>query len=64
MQLHRDVSKFTSRCSLHDIIKKNISIIVGGDLEEYKAIAEEYQDILLYLLNLELVVIFLMIIMY
>ena len=29
-------------------IKKNISIIVGGDLEEYKAIAEEYQDILLF----------------
>ena len=30
------------------MIKKNISIIVGGDLEEYKAIAEEYQDILLF----------------
>ena len=29
-------------------IKKNISIIVGNDLEEYKAIAEEYQDILSY----------------
>ena len=29
-------------------VKKNISIIVGGDLEEYKAIAEEYQDILLF----------------
>lgn len=29
-------------------IKKNISIIVGNDLEEYKAIAEEYQDILLF----------------
>ena len=27
---------------------KNISIIVGNDLEEYKAIAEEYQDILSY----------------
>lgn len=29
-------------------IKKNISIVVGNDLEEYKAIAEEYQDILSY----------------
>ena len=29
-------------------IKKNVSIIVGNDLEEYKAIAEEYQDILPY----------------
>ena len=29
-------------------IKENISIIVGNDLEEYKAIAEEYQDILSY----------------
>ena len=29
-------------------IKKNVSIIVGNDLEGYKGIAEEYQDILPY----------------
>ena len=29
-------------------IKKNVFIIVGNDLEEYKEIAEQYQDVLPY----------------
>lgn len=54
---HTEGSKylFASLCGFYTMlnvyhciksIKKNITIIVGDELEEYKAIAEEYQDIL------------------